>query len=226
MMWVKLTAVIAMMVLGADVAQARKSKRTGLNFGANLRVVTDNNRSNASDKSPVKSDVTSAINSVAPYVGFVAGRYLNIGVAALMDRTEDTVTEFNESTGNTLFRHRSVDVKAMSLFSRFLFADVMFFEASAGVYEQNTTVFNESTSPVVGAEFTGSREEYKVRGLGTGYSLGAGLELPIVNGFYFSSAYNMRAYQLRDYNGNGDLGKKLSRVERKEFTFGIAHYVK
>ncbi len=226
MMWSRLIIAGMMLMLGAEAAHARRSSRTGLNFGANLRIVNDSDRGAASTESATKSNVSKTVNTVAPFLGFVLGDHLNIGISALTDQSQDIITEDNTESGSSMYRRRNTDVRGASIFMRFLFADVMYFEAGGGVYEQRTAILNEYKFPTNGTSFTGSQEEYVVRGIGTGYNLGAGIELPIVNGFYFASGYNMRAFQLRDYRGTNDLGRKLSRVERREFTFGISHYLK
>ena len=53
-----------------------------------------------------------------------------------------------------------------------------------------------------------------------------GALLTMGGGFYFTSAYNVRIVQLRDYDGGSNLGKKRSYEQKREILFGIAHYAK
>ncbi len=99
----------------------------------------------------------------------------------------------------------------------------MFMEAGAGAYSQNTDVHNEYKLSGEAGSFTGKSEDYKVAGIGPGYHVGGGLELPINNGFYFSGAYMIRSYSLRD-TSKSEYGSPIGSQQKRELTFGIAYY--
>jgi len=206
-------------------AEARRSKREGLNFGTSVRVVSDSDSNFAGDESRKDRHVEGNTQAVNPHVGYVFGDYLNLGLAMTFENSELKETEKNVDTGVTSSRTKDTSLKGGSIFARFLFAKVMFFEAGFGLYDRRTSVNNEDTSGTSSGSFNGTREVYQERGVGPGYHAGAGIEIPVTNGFYFTSAYMTRIFQLRDYEGKDDLGSKRARIQRREISFGLSHYV-
>jgi len=209
-------------------AEARFSERTGFNFGTSLGVSSGSDRGTSSANEDSKSALDSSSTSVQPYMGFVLGNYFNLGLALGFQNTSTSDLEQNDVEGFEVRRLREGRLRHASLIIRFLFAEVMFFEAGAGVYDRKVSITNETMTGGNNGSFNARREEYSLRGTGPGYHAGGGFEIPIdrMEGFYFTTSYMVRFFTLRE-NATGihDLGKKSSQVRQQELTFGISHYV-
>jgi hypothetical protein len=105
-----------------------------------------------------------------------------------------------------------------------MFTNVFFFEAGMGLVQETRSVESENRTLQDGGSFEGKSTSYSIKGTGPGYHASIGLELPITNGFYFTSAYQTRMVTLWDYKGGGDLGGKRSLIQKREVLFGIAFY--
>ena len=212
--------------LGAfsDPAEARRrNKREGFNFGTMVRLLNTDGRTRAGEGSDKNTHTVTRGQSVNPYMGY-AFEVFNIGLifsseneaSNTIERAEDGSTEYTRQTDSSL--------KGLSLYTRFLFGSVFFFEAAGGVYQEKIEVKTEDKTLTSPNAFVGERDEYTVKGIGPGYHLGAGLELPMGDGFHFSTAYQVRMVQIRDHEGGADLGRKRSTEQKREIVFGLAHY--
>jgi hypothetical protein len=221
---VKQTTLFLILLSLAQAAEARSSRREGFNFGTTVRYLSTNDRANADVESETK-DVrqTSTTTAINPYLGWVVNDALNLGVVGTMESTESTRSEKSSDGVTTLSREANNRIRGASMFARFLFADVLFFEAGMGIYEQNISVHEETRDRSSAGLFTGNAENYSVNGTGPGYHAGAGLELPVVNDFFFSASYIARVFQMRDFNGGAVSAKKGS-LERRELNFGLSYY--
>jgi len=114
--------------------------------------------------------------------------------------------------------------KGANLFARFMFGRVFFFETAAGLYEETLLVKSESKQYDNSGSFVGESDSYQVKGIGPGYHLGAGMELAMGNGFFFTSQYQVRMVQLRDFVSASELGSKRSFEQKREVLFGLSHY--
>ena len=214
------------LLLLSQQGYAKKSKRRGFNFGSSFSFNSGNENGFASDDSPTQAKVTESGSSVSPYLGYVMGEHLNLGMSFSFADSSRHEIEKNDQDGRIVNRDKTSSLRSMSIFSRFLFGQVMFMEAGFGVYDQRIAVVNEYTANQGGGAFTGQRDEYKLRGVGTGYHFGAGVEIPIDNGFYFTAAYNTQTYNLRVFKGAADLGPKLGINQRRVISFGLSHFLK
>jgi hypothetical protein len=217
-----LSGVTVLGLLSATPAFARRSQRQGFNFGSTVRVLNSDDRTLPGNGSDQKTRISSSSQAVNPYLGYSFGTF-NLGLTFSAETRTTNSTETNTVTGSETTRDSEVNGKGASLFGRFLFGEIFFFEAGAGVYQEKVQVSTETKSTTTGA-FTGEREEYEVKGIGPGYHLGAGMELEMGGGFYFTSSYQVRIVQLRDHEGGSDLGRKRSTTQKREVLFGIAHY--
>lgn len=208
----------------SEPAWARRQNREGFNFGTTVRVLGGDERTTAGEGSDRNTKVTSSSQSVNPYVGW-AFEYINLGLVFSAQSQESQTVE-NTTDGQTSFeRSTSLDGKGLAFFMRFMFGGYFFFEGAGGVYQEKLHVSTETKHATTGDSFTGEHSEYEVNGTGPGYHVAGGLELPMGSGFVFTSAYQTRVVQLRDYNGGSDLGKKRSKSQKRELLFGIAHYL-
>lgn len=207
-----------------DVAQARsRNSRTGLNFGTTVRVISKDDRTNAGIGSDKNTKVSSNSQAVSPYIGYSTGTF-NLGLAYAYEG-ESTETHEASEDGQTVTERKSeLSSKGINLYTRFLFGKVFFFEAAGGVYTQKLKVMSERKQLAGDGSFTGDEDTYEVKGVGFGYNVGGGLELAMGDGFYFSSAYQVRIVQLRDHNGGSELGRKRSNSQKREILFGISYY--
>ena len=212
---------ILLLALSAPQAFAW-DEREGLNFGTSLRMISADDRT--SGQADTSTRTISSGQQVTPYLGY-AFSSMNIGLALNMETTTNESIETNSVTGSETSRSIANDARGLSAFFRFNFGRVMYLEAGAGLYTEDTQVKNETRSAQDGGAFVGQREEYKVKGTGPGYHMGGGIELPIADGFQFTSGYLVRVFQLRDVTSGGEVGKRRGFEQKRELTFGVAHYV-
>jgi hypothetical protein len=207
----------------AGEAQARsRSDREGLNFGTSVRLMDSDNRSNATSTDSPTARNQSAGQAFSPYLGYSFGE-INLGLAGTAENRRDVTSETTASTNQQVTRESQTTTKSLSIFARFNFGKVMFMEVGAGAYNQVTDVHNEYKLIGDAGSFNGKSEDYKVEGIGPGYHVGGGLELPINNGFYFSGAYMVRSFALRDTK-KSQFGDPIGSQQKKELSFGIAYY--
>lgn len=216
------TAAVLALLMQASVAEARRSDREGLNFGTSVRLMDADNRSNATTSNDPSTRTQSTGQAFSPYVGYSFGE-INLGLAGMIENRHDVSNENTASTNQQVTRDAQTTTKSLSLFARFNFGKVMFMEVGGGAYNQVTDVHNEYKLVGDAGSFTGKSEDYKVAGMGPGYHFGGGLELPINNGFFFSAAYMVRAYSLRD-TSKSEYGSPIGSQQKRELSFGIAYY--
>lgn len=212
------------LALNSGIAEAKRNQRTGFNFGTSVRLITTNDRSFGDSDSGINGNSKVNSQSYNPFVAYSNG-LLNLGLSAHVESGTTTTVEKNTATNVTVNREATADVKGTSVFGRFLFGKVMFFELGLGIYKQHTTLSTSYTNAAGGGAFNGSTEKHTVDSAGPGYHLGGGLELPIADGFYFTTSYIVRIFQLRDTEG-GTFGAKRAYNQKREITFGIEHYLK
>jgi hypothetical protein len=205
-------------------AMARRSDRTGFNFGTTVRILNNDDRTLAGTGSDKNTKVIATSQAVNPYLGYSFGSF-NLGLIFSAETKTTNSTETNTVDNSETKRTTELNGKAGSMFARFLFGDVFFFEGGVGVYQEKQQITTEVKSSATGA-FTGETEKDEVKGVGPGYHMAAGIELQMGGGFYFTTAYQVRIVQLRDYEGGSDLGSKRSSSQKREVLFGIAHYYK
>lgn len=218
--------IVTLLLVGGvtDIAEARsRNARTGLNFGTTVRVITKDDRTHAGIGSDKNTKVSSDSQAVTPYVGYSTGSF-NLGIAYSVENASSESQEASADGHTLTLRKSELSGKGLNVYSRFLFGGVFFFEAAGGLYQEKLKVSEERKSLAGDGSFTGQEETYEVKGVGLGYNLGGGLELAMGNGFFFSSAYQVRIVQLRDHNGGSELGKKRSNSQKREILFGISYY--
>ena len=215
--------ILAGLSINSGVAYAKRNQRDGFNFGTSIRMITNNDRSFADSVSNVDATTKSSSQSYNPFVGYSTG-LLNLGLTAHVETTDTTTTEHQKTTGQVIDRQSSSDIKGTSVFGRFLFGKVMFFELGMGIYKQKITVNNEYSNNSGSGSFSGNSTSYALDTAGPGYHMGGGLELPIADGFFFTTSYLVRIFQLRDIS-DGSFGSKVAYQQKRELTFGIEHYL-
>ena len=214
---------IAGLTINSGAAFAKRDQRDGFNFGSSVRMITNNDRTYGDQTSGVDGTTKSSSQSYNPFVAYSTG-LLNLGITAHVESADTATTEQQKSTNQIVDRKSSTDVKGTSVFGRFLFGKVMFFELGLGVYKQKVTVNNQYTNMSGSGSFSGNSDSYTLDSAGPGYHMGAGLELPIADGFYFTTSYLVRIFQLRDIS-DGSFGAKRAYEQKRELTFGLEHYL-
>lgn len=209
----------------SGTSYAKRDKRNGFNFGVSLRLLDTEDKSLAGNETVKNSEIQTEVQSVRPYFGVVIFDAFNVGLSGLFENQKTQEQLVSTEDERSISRTSQSILKSYNLFSRFMFAKFMYFEGGFGLYDRTTKVENEFTSDKGDGIFVGEREEYRVRGVGFGYHLGGGLEIPVTNGFYFTANYLVRTFQLRDQSKD-TIGKKRARVQKRELTFGLSHYVK
>jgi hypothetical protein len=129
----RLIAVTLVAATTTEVAYARRSDREGLNFGSSIRVMDSDDRGQKSELSNKETRTKSAGQAFSPYLGYAFGP-MNMGLMLNIENKYEEFSETSPSTNQTLNREATTTSKAMSLFARFNFGKIMFFEAGAGVY--------------------------------------------------------------------------------------------
>lgn len=212
------------------MARGRSSDRNGFNFGTSVKMQTGDDRTFSGGDSDKNVQVKSSSQSINPYMGYSINGLINLGIVVMMDDIHSETIEKSQDGNQELIRKKDTTSKGASLFGRFLFGKVMFLELGGGVYHEKTKFENETKSNTEDGAFEGQREEYDVTGIGPGYHFGGGVEIPMGGGFYFSTAYLVKVFQLRnssDGNTGGlDLfGKKRAYDQRRELQFGVSHFI-
>ena len=208
-------------LLFATEASARRSDRDGMNFGSSVRLMDADDRTSSSGASDKTTRTQSSGQAFSPYLGYSFGE-LNIGLVGIIESRKETIDE--RGPGNQqIIRNAETSTKALSLFGRFNFGKVMFLETGFGVYNQISDVHTEYKLAGDGGAFSGKSEDDKIQGMGPGYHVGGGMELPINNGFYFTGAYMVRSFSLRDQT-KSEFGDKIGSQQKRELSFGIAYY--
>lgn len=217
--------VISFLLAWSPEAYAKRSKRVGFNFGTSMRLIESDDRTNAGIGSDRNTHKVQSSQLIVPYLGYSFGN-LNLGLTMSSEQNSSTTLEKNDDNTAETARKMDLSSKSASLFVRFLFGDVFFFEAGAGLVNQKVNVSEENKSISANGAFEGDKDQYEVKGVGPGYHAGIGLEFHMTNGFYFTSAYHTRIIQLRDFDGKSNLGAKRSFEQKREVLFGLAHYTK
>ena len=208
-------------VLFATEASARRSDREGFNFGTSVRMMDADDRSNASSVSDKTTRTKSNGQAFSPHLGYSFGE-INLGLVANVETKQETIDE-RGANNQQMIRDAQTNTKALSFYGRFNFGKVMFMEAGFGVYNQVSDIHTEYKFVGDGGTFTGKTEDYKVQGIGPGYHVGGGLELPINNGFFFTGSYLVRSFALRD-QGKSEFGDKIGSQQKRELSFGLTYY--
>jgi hypothetical protein len=221
--YLAVASMLASLMMNTGTAYAKRDRREGFNFGTSVRIISSDDKAYGNATDGIDGGTKTQSQSYNPFVAYSTG-LLNVGLTAHIESTQSSTREHQNSTGQIVDRQSSSDLKGTSLFGRFLFGKVMFFELGMGLYKQNVNVDNQYTNVSAGGSFNGQRDTYKVESAGPGYHLGGGLELPIADGFYFTTSYLVRIYQLRDIS-SGTLGEKRAYEQKRELTFGVEHYL-
>lgn len=205
----------------SQAAYARRADREGLNFGSSVRIMDNDDRGQQSTLNDKNTRTKSAGQAFSPYVGY-AFESINVGLMLNLENKHEEFSEKSSTTSQELSREATTSSKAVSLFGRFNFGKIMFFQAGVGVYNQVTNIHTELRN-VTGMEFEGTTSDYKLEGMGPGYHAGIGLELPAGNGFFFTGSYMVHNYQLRD-TAHSSYGSLIGSQQKRELAFGISYY--
>ena len=214
---------IAGLAINTGTAFAKREQRDGFNFGTSIRMLSNDDRAFGDGTSGVDGVTKSTSQSYNPFFAYSTG-LLNLGITAHVETADTSTTEHQKATGQIVDRKSSTDVKGTSAFGRFLFGKVMFFELGLGIYKQKVTVNNQYTNISGSGSFSGNSDSYTLDTAGPGYHMGGGLEFPITDGFYFTTSYLVRIFQLRDIS-DGSFGAKRAYQQKRELTFGLEHYL-
>jgi hypothetical protein len=220
---VAFTSMMILNLLTPSSALARsRSKRIGFTFGTLLRSIDANDQTNPGTESD--STTQNELNSslVSPYIGYSFESF-GFGLSYTVENRLQKTKEIS-ADGDTIMRSIGQVNQGVSLYGRYLFAEIFFFEAGVGLIQDTRSIDSENRTLQEGGSFEGKSTSYSIKGTGPGYHAAFGLELPITAGFYFTSAYQTRMVTLWDYKGGGDLGGKRSMVQKREVLFGIAYY--
>ncbi len=213
-----LVAVVAVVAFGSPAFARKANTRSGVNFGTSVRVMDTDERT--AERNGKSSSSSAAVN---PFVGYAWDDF-NLGLALASENKETESREDAADGLSTTHRKQMLTSKGASIFLRYLFGNVFFFEVAGGAYQERLEVESETTHPESDTTFTGEKDKYAVNGVGPGYHVGAGLELPMGGGFFFTSAYQLRMVQLRAPTSGSELGKKRSQEQKREVLFGIEYY--
>lgn len=221
-----LVPLLAWSMLAGSTAEARRrSERDGFNFGTSVRLLTEDNATFAGENSTKNTTVKTSGQALDPFVGYAVNGLLNFGLSFHIQQqsTEQTTREDDGSSESTLTT--DTDTKGASIFTRFMFGKVMFMEGGLGLYKTVTNINNETLTMTGTGTYSGKSEAAEIYGVGPGYHVGGGIEIPITDGFYFTSAYMVRIFQVREYDGAATFGTKIGRQQQRELSFGLEHFL-
>jgi hypothetical protein len=191
-------------------------ERQGLNFGLSFHIDA------ASESHVFEGKKHNSIESAKPHIGFVIMDNLNLGVSGLFE-SQNTQESYLTASRSRIEREAQTTLQGTQVFARFLFAEFMFFEAGFGIYNQSKSVQMSERTGAGHGSFDESTTTAK--SVGYGHHLGAGLEIPVTNGFFVTSTYTVRNIQLRDAKSDGSVTADKNQLQKREVSFGLSHYL-
>lgn len=219
-----LLILLMMGVLLPQAAYGKRSKRKGFNFGSTLRLVNTDQPGLVAGQDGDNLRNHSSTRTIRPSLGYAIADVFNLGVEFTLSNEESERTVRGSTAGTSIFSNRMSDLNGAAFISRFLFGRVMYFQAGVGYYERNTRILTEYITESGSGSYSGTREHMKVRSGGAGYHLGAGIEIPIAYGFFFTTDYSARIYDLKAFKSVGNVGEVDGHEESREVSFGVSHY--
>jgi hypothetical protein len=223
-MWrVVLVSAVAVTAIESP-AFARRFDREGFNFGATLHSNSHEDRTSGKiDRNEPDSKAETLLTTVTPYVGY-AFSVFNLGVSLLAQNGSQEVVE---SLGDKqTIKNSTFSRQGLSLFGRFLFGRYFFFEGAGGLYRETGKTDVEVKEKKSTGIFAGTTDTFEQTTIGPGYNIGAGVEVPIAGGFFFTTAYQVRAVRLREASSGSPFGgRNRTFSQTREIAFGLSHYL-
>lgn len=221
----RLMLCIASLIFISNTAFAKKDKRDGFNFGTGISLDSSNDQTKNQGENNNSFQTKSSTQGFSPYIGYSFSGVFNLGLNFFVGEEEKKEVEQN-GDGKTLNdRNSNTTSKSASIFGRFLFGKILYFEAGFGVYKESTSINNTLAISVEGERVSGTVEDYSINGSGVGYHVGAGFEIPTGAGFYFTGSYLTKVYRINDGGSLfGESDKKNAYQQKRLLTFGLAHY--
>jgi hypothetical protein len=225
LLWIRagIIAAVLPMVLLSSPAFAKRAQRDGLNFGTTLSY------SNVSQPSLIMhgEEATAKGQSLSkashPYIGYTFGEFFTLGLQGAMIAEERM--EKQQGAGNSLVTNeRSSVLQGGGLFTRFLFGQVMYFEAGIGYFERRSSLVSKSVSYLSAGGFEGVEETIRARSSGIGYRIAVGLEIPVAYDFYATSSYASNKFDLKGVKVTPGNEKGSFEESQQQIEFGIAYY--
>ncbi len=218
----KINLVVIMMMSGLPLEAAR-DRRNGFNFGTSLGIGTNQFRNYGGDSQSSYSKVSTESRSFSPYLGYGFSVF-NFGISGNIETVTNNQHETTLDQSVELDRENISKLKSGSVFARLLFGRMLYFEFGAGLYYSQINETREESALGIDGNFTGNRSASSVRGVGPGYNVSLGIEIPVIAGFHVTSAYKSSLYSLRNYKSSNDLGAKQAQRQNSELSFGLAYY--
>lgn len=214
----------ALFAVVCESALARSSKREGLNFGAGLRLAESQEGTEGTDSSfDLKRQTSSTM--ISPHIGFAFAEHFDLGLSVLVETSENVDSTTGTDNSSKLEKKTTTELNGTSLYYRFLFADVMFFEIAGGYYTAKSSITENIKGSETSGSYVGSENRYKLESQGFGYHFGAGIDVEVGNGFFIRGSYIGRKVLLKNLGSAGNIGKSTSTISRQEAQFGIVHFV-
>lgn len=217
--------VVVVWSISSTIALARYEDRSGINFGTTIKILSNIDSNKDSDENISNSKVNSKSSAVHPYVGYAFAEFFNVGLTVGYENYFSVKTYLNKISAQKISLTTQTQIKSVSLYSRFMFADYFYFESGLGIYQQKLSIINEFTFTNGTGVFSGEKEEYSSTGIGLGWHFGGGIEIPIINGFYVNTNYIVRAIEIHDFKNNSEIGPRKGVSQSQELNFGIVYYL-
>lgn len=216
------------MLIMTDTADARRrsGQKTGFTFGATVLSAEGTNQISPNESSNKNRTIERNLSGVAPYIGYSFG---TITVGTRFSSKTETVKHNEVDADNNEQKSilsTSTDSSDISLFSRLNFGEILYLEAGIGLYEQKTHIDNQNVVETSSNTFQGSKEEYKLNGVGTGHHTAIGFEVPVGSGFHFNGNVTFRNFEIRTNEGGPAFGDKQSTHKERDLNFGLSYYFK
>ena len=222
---VSMASVTILLLAFSQNAWARHSDdRTGFNFGTSFQMSDSTEPSFSTGSQGAPSQSTGQTRVTEPYIGYAFADFLSFGINGTFADYRGNDTVKGSSDGESITTTRSSSLTGGGLYTRLLFGQVMFLELGAGYYERLTVVNTEYVKNLASGGFSGNMSAAKIRAQGAGYRLGGGVEIPIANGFFFTTGYYASFYQLSPSDAPSNVDRSQFFENRHEITFGLANY--
>jgi hypothetical protein len=222
----KLIFISALVISFTDVAEARRrsSKRSGFNFGTTIVSASGSSILEPNESSNKNRNITNSVSGYAPHIGY-SFDILAVGLryTSKVEETKHEEVDANNKEQKSILE-TTINTSNVSLFTKVNFGKILFMEAGAGLYKQQTKINNQFIVNQANQTFVGEKEEYSLDGLGGGYHTSLGFEVPVGTGFYFTGAMTFTSYAIKSDDKGIGHGDKQASHEDKDLNFGFSYY--
>lgn len=204
-------------------AFAKRSKRQGFNFGSTMYYKS----ASFPDLSESKSrDAHSSFHEFRyrPFLGYSFGGVFNLGLGLEWEQLNSEKLESQPDSETSYTKVEDQDLTGGFLFGRLLFGRIFFMEAALGYYEKSHSQSLVYEQGPQSGSYNGARENWQLVARGPGAAMGAGMEIPVSDGFHLSASFMTRKLMLKQASASQNVGPYQGDSTTGSMNFGMSHY--